>query len=192
MLSDAFQEDENGLKVNCYIDVPRTNNSNISSCTTNCLSPLAKVNHDNFGIVENLKTTIHVIIATQKMADGPSSKLWHDGYGTVQNIISSSIDAAKALCKIIPKLKGKLTGMAFCAPTPSISVVDLTCHLEKPTKYDDIKKVVKQISEGLLKGILGYTEDQVISCDFNSDAYSSIFDAGASIALDNHFVKLIS
>ncbi|CAD7666424.1 unnamed protein product [Nyctereutes procyonoides] len=152
-----------------------------ASCTTTCLAPLAKVIHDNFGIVVGLMTTIHAITATQKTMDGPPGKLWRDGRGAAQNIIPASTGAAKAVGKVIPELNGNLTGMTFCVPTSNVSVVDLTCH-----------KVVKQASEGPLKGILGYTEDQVVSCDFNSDTHSSTFDTGTGIALNDHFVKLIS
>lgn len=163
-----------------------------ASCTTNCLAPLAKVIHDNFGIEEGLMTTVHAITATQKTVDGPSGKLWRDGRGAAQNIIPASTGAAKAVGKVIPALNGKLTGMAFRVPVHDVSVVDLTVRLAKPATYDDIKAKVKQASEGSMKGILGYTEDEVVSTDFIGDHRSSIFDAKAGIQLSPQFVKLIS
>jgi len=163
-----------------------------ASCTTNCLAPLAKVINDNFGIEEGLMTTVHATTATQKTVDGPSAKNWRDGRGASQNIIPASTGAAKAVGKVIPELNGKLTGMAFRVPTPDVSVVDLTCKLGKSCSYDEIKEKIKEASEGDLKGILGYTEDQVVSTDFLSDSHSSIFDAKAGIQLNPTFVKLVS
>jgi len=163
-----------------------------ASCTTNCLAPLAKVIHDNFGIVEGLMTTVHATTATQKTVDGPSGKLWRDGRGAAQNIIPASTGAAKAVSKVIPELNGKLTGMAFRVPVANVSVVDLTVRLAKPASYQDIKDKVKEAAAGPLKGILGYTEDEVVSSDFIGDTHSSIFDAKAGISLNDQFVKLIS
>jgi len=164
-----------------------------ASCTTNCLAPLAKVIHDNFGIVEGLMTTVHSVTATQKTVDGPSAKLWRDGRGAAQNIIPAATGAAKAVGKVIPELNGKLTGMAFRVPTPDVSVVDLTCRLAKDASYEEIKAVVKAASESdHWRGILGYTEDEVVSSDFLGDSRSSIFDAKAGISLNKNFVKLIS
>lgn len=163
-----------------------------ASCTTNCLAPLAKVLHDKWGIVEGLMTTVHATTATQKTVDGPSVKDWRGGRGAAQNIIPSSTGAAKAVGKVIPDLNGKLTGMAFRVPTPDVSVVDLTCRLDKPATYDEIKAAMKEASEGDLKGILGYTEDAVVSNDFLGDARTSIFDADAGIALNDNFVKVVA
>ncbi|WP_290923915.1 type I glyceraldehyde-3-phosphate dehydrogenase [Halodesulfovibrio sp.] len=163
-----------------------------ASCTTNCLAPLAHVVHNAFGIVEGLMTTVHATTATQKTVDGPSCKDWRGGRGAGQNIIPSSTGAAKAVGKVIPSLNGKLTGMAFRVPTPDVSVVDLTCRLEKPATYEEIKAVVKAASENELKGILAYTEDAVVSTDFVGESCTSIFDAEAGIALNDNFVKLIS
>jgi len=164
-----------------------------ASCTTNCLAPIAKVIDDNFGLLEGLMTTVHATTATQKTVDGPSGKDWRGGRGAQQNIIPSSTGAAKAVGKVIPKLDGKLTGMAFRVPTPDVSVVDLTVRLGKECTYDEIKACVKKAaSEGPLKGILEYTEDDVVSSDFYGDCNSSIFDAKAGIQLSKTFVKLIS
>ena len=163
-----------------------------ASCTTNCLAPLAKVINDNFGMIEGLMTTVHATTATQKTVDGPSMKDWRGGRAAGGNIIPSSTGAAKAVGKVIPALNGKLTGMSFRVPTLDVSVVDLTCRLEKPATYDQIKAAVKHASENELKGILGYTEDDVVSSDFISDPRTSIFDAKAGIALNEHFVKLVS
>jgi len=164
-----------------------------ASCTTNCLAPLAKVIHTQFGIKEGLMTTVHAATATQPTVDGPSLKDWRGGRGAVgMNVIPSSTGAAKAVGKVIPSLNGKLTGMAFRVPTANVSVVDLTVVLEKGAKYTDIKNAVKAASEGEMKGILGYTEDAVVSSDFVSDDRSSIFDANAGIALTDNFVKLVS
>lgn len=163
-----------------------------ASCTTNCLAPLTKVIHDNFGIVEGLMTTVHSTTATQKTVDGPSKKDWRGGRAASANIIPSSTGAAKAVGKVIPELNGKLTGMSFRVPTIDVSVVDLTCRLEKPATYEEIKAAVKKASENELKGILDYTEDDVVSSDFLGDPHTSIFDAKAGIALNDNFVKLVS
>jgi glyceraldehyde 3-phosphate dehydrogenase len=163
-----------------------------ASCTTNCLAPLAKVLHDNFGIEEGLMTTVHATTATQMTVDGPSRKDWRGGRSALLNIIPSSTGAAKAVGKVIPELNGKLTGMAFRVPTADVSVVDLTVKLVKETSYEEIKKVMKAASEGPLKGILGYTEEAVVSQDFIGDTRTSIFDAGAGIELSSKFVKVVS
>jgi glyceraldehyde 3-phosphate dehydrogenase len=163
-----------------------------ASCTTNCLAPLAKVINDNFGIEEALMTTIHSFTATQKTVDGPSAKKWRDGRAASTNIIPASTGAAKAVGKVIPALAGKLTGMAFRVPTPNVSVVDLTVRTVKETSYEEIKKVLKEASEGDLKGVLAYTEASVVSTDFNGDPASSTFDAEAGMELSSRFFKLIS
>jgi glyceraldehyde 3-phosphate dehydrogenase len=163
-----------------------------ASCTTNCLAPLAKVLNDNWGIEEGLMTTVHAVTATQKTVDGPSAKDWRGGRGANQNIIPSSTGAAKAVGKVIPELNGKLTGMAFRVPTPNVSVVDLTVRLKKPATYKEICAKMKEASETHLKGILGYTEDAVVSTDFNGDPRTSIFDADAGIQLSDTFVKVVS
>ena len=163
-----------------------------ASCTTNCLAPLSKVINDKFGIVEGLMTTVHATTATQKTVDGPSKKDWRGGRAACANIIPSSTGAAKAVGKVIPELNGKLTGMAFRVPTPNVSVVDLTCRLEKPATYEEIKAAVKEAANDELKGILGYTEDDVVSTDFIHEYCTSVFDAKAGIALNDNFVKLVS
>ncbi len=163
-----------------------------ASCTTNCLAPVAKVLHDNWGIEEGLMTTVHAVTATQKTVDGPSKKDWRGGRAGFANIIPSSTGAAKAVGKVIPELNGKLTGMSFRVPTTDVSVVDLTVRLGKPAKYDEIKAAMKKASETSMKGILGYTEEAVVSSDFIGDARTSIFDAGAGIQLSDTFVKVVS
>jgi len=164
-----------------------------ASCTTNCLAPLAKIIHEKFGITSGLMTTVHATTATQKTVDGPSGKDWRGGRGAGQNIIPSSTGAAKAVGKVLPALNGKLTGMAFRVPTPDVSVVDLTVNLEKAASYDEIKAEIKRASESPeYSGIMGYTEDAVVSTDFQGDKRSSIFDAEAGIALTPNFVKLVS
>jgi len=163
-----------------------------ASCTTNCLAPLAKVVDDNFGLAEGLMSTIHSTTATQKTVDGPSKKDWRGGRAAANNIIPSSTGAAKAVGEVIPKLKGKLTGMSFRVPTLDVSVVDLTCRLEKAATYDEIKAAMKRASENELKGILAYTEEDVVSTDFVGEACTSVFDAKAGISLNANFVKLVS
>ncbi|KAK8169568.1 glyceraldehyd-3-phosphate dehydrogenase [Phyllosticta citrichinensis] len=163
-----------------------------ASCTTNCLAPLAKVIHDKYTIVEGLMTTVHSYTATQKTVDGPSAKDWRGGRTAAANIIPSSTGAAKAVGKVIPDLNGKLTGMAFRVPTANVSVVDLTARIEKGASYEEIKQTIKAASEGPLKGILGYTEDEIVSSDLNGDIHSSIFDAKAGISLNQNFIKLVS
>lgn len=163
-----------------------------ASCTTNCLAPIAKVLNDNFGIVSGLMTTVHATTATQKTVDGPSAKDWRGGRGASQNIIPSSTGAAKAVGVVLPELNGKLTGMAFRVPTANVSVVDLTVNLEKGASYEQICATMKEASEGSLKGVLGYTEDQVVSQDFIGETQTSVFDAKAGIALTDNFVKVVS
>ena len=163
-----------------------------ASCTTNCLAPIAKVLNDKFGIVEGLMSTVHAVTATQKTVDVPSAKDWRGGRGAYQNIIPSSTGAAKAVGLVLPELKGKLTGMSFRVPVADVSVVDLTVRLDKPATYEQVKAAMKEASEGELKGILGYTEEDVVSQDFLGDARTSIFDAKAGIALNDKFVKVVS
>jgi len=163
-----------------------------ASCTTNCLAPIAKVLNDNWGIADGLMTTVHATTATQKTVDSPSAKDWRGGRGASQNIIPSSTGAAKAVGKVIPELNGKLTGMSFRVPTPNVSVVDLTVNLKTPASYDEICQAMKKAAQGPLKGILGYTEDDVVSNDFIGETCTSVFDAGAGIALTDTFVKVVS
>jgi glyceraldehyde 3-phosphate dehydrogenase len=180
------------MGVNNKTYTPNMNFVSNASCTTNCLAPIAKVLHDNWGITEGLMTTVHSTTATQKTVDGPSKKDWRGGRAASGNIIPSSTGAAKAVGKVIPSLNGKLTGMSMRVPTLDVSVVDLTVNLEKPAKYEEICAAMKAASEGELKGILGYTEDAVVSADFLGDTRTSIFDAGAGIALTDTFVKVVS
>ncbi len=163
-----------------------------ASCTTNCLAPIAKVINDNFGLAEGLMTTVHAMTATQPTVDGPSKKDWRGGRGASQNIIPSSTGAAKAVTLVIPDLKGKLTGMAFRVPTPNVSVVDLTFKTAKATSYEEICAAMKAASEGPMKGILGYTDEEVVSSDFTTDAHSSTFDANAGIGLNGNFFKVVA
>jgi len=195
VVMSAPSKDDTPMFVMGVNNTSYTNDMNFvsnASCTTNCLAPIAKVLNDKFGIVDGLMTTVHATTATQKTVDGPSAKDWRGGRGASQNIIPSSTGAAKAVGKVIPELNGKLTGMAFRVPTPDVSVVDLTVNLAKAASYDDIKAAMKAASENELKGILGYTEDAVVSNDFIGDTRTSIFDAEAGIALTDTFVKVVS
>lgn len=178
-----------GVNNHEYAGQPIVSNA---SCTTNCLAPLAKVINDNFGLEEGLMTTVHAATATQKTVDGPSKKDWRGGRSILGNIIPSSTGAAKAVGKVIPELKGKLTGMSLRVPTADVSVVDLTCKIKKAATYDEIKAAVKKASENELKGILGYTEEAVVSTDFIGEKRTSVFDASAGIMLNEHFVKLVA
>ncbi|AAP96113.1 type I glyceraldehyde-3-phosphate dehydrogenase [[Haemophilus] ducreyi] len=186
---DATPMFVNGVNFDTYAGQDIVSNA---SCTTNCLAPLAKVIHNKFGIKEGLMTTVHATTATQKTVDGPSAKDWRGGRGAAQNIIPSSTGAAKAVGKVLPALNGKLTGMAFRVPTTNVSVVDLTVNLEKAASYQEICAEIKRASENEMKGVLGYTEDAVVSTDFNGATETSVFDAAAGIALTDTFVKLVS
>ena len=186
---DATPMFVNGVNFDKYAGQDIVSNA---SCTTNCLAPLAKVIHNKFGIKDGLMTTVHATTATQKTVDGPSAKDLRGGRGASQNIIPSSTGAAKAVGKVLPALNGKLTGMAFRVPTPNVSVVDLTVNLEKPASYEEICAEIKRASENEMKGVLGYTEDAVVSTDFNGATETSVFDAAAGIALTDTFVKLVS
>ncbi len=195
VVMSAPSKDDTPMFVMGVNNTSYTNDMNFvsnASCTTNCLAPVAKVLNDKFGIVEGLMTTVHATTATQKTVDGPSMKDWRGGRGAGQNIIPSSTGAAKAVGKVIPELNGKLTGMAFRVPTPDVSVVDLTARLEKGASYDEICAAMKEASEGDLAGVLGYTEDMVVSNDFTGDTRTSIFDAKAGISLSDNFVKVVS
>ena len=178
-----------GVNHNSYAGEAIVSNA---SCTTNCLAPMAKVVNDNFGIVNGLMTTVHATTATQKTVDGPSVKDWRGGRGAAQNIIPSSTGAAKAVGRVIPELNGKLTGMAFRVPTADVSVVDLTVNLANPASYAAIKQAMPAAAEGSMAGILGYTEDEVVSSDFIGESCTSVFDANAGIALTDTFVKLVA
>jgi glyceraldehyde 3-phosphate dehydrogenase len=186
---DATPMFVNGVNFDTYAGQDIVSNA---SCTTNCLAPIAKVLNDKFGIVSGLMTTVHATTATQKTVDGPSAKDWRGGRGASQNIIPSSTGAAKAVGVVLPELNGKLTGMAFRVPTANVSVVDLTVNLDKAASYADICKAMKEASEGELKGVLGYTEDAVVSQDFIGETCTSVFDAAAGIALTDKFVKVVS
>ncbi|WP_075602964.1 type I glyceraldehyde-3-phosphate dehydrogenase [Saccharicrinis aurantiacus] len=195
VVMSAPSKDDTPMFVMGVNNTKYTNDMNFvsnASCTTNCLAPVAKVLNDKFGIVEGLMTTVHATTATQKTVDGPSAKDWRGGRGAGQNIIPSSTGAAKAVGKVIPELNGKLTGMAFRVPTPDVSVVDLTARLEKGASYEAICAAMKEASEGELAGVLGYTEDMVVSNDFIGDTRTSIFDAKAGISLSDNFVKVVS
>ena len=178
-----------GVNLNEYVGQDIVSNA---SCTTNCLAPIAKILNDNWGIQDGLMTTVHATTATQKTVDSPSGKDWRGGRGASQNIIPSTTGAAKAVGKIIPELNGKLTGMAFRVPTPNVSVVDLTVNLQNPATYDQICQAMSAAAEGELKGVLGYTEDAVVSNDFIGETCTSVFDAKAGISLTNTFVKVVS
>ncbi|MBN2237070.1 MAG: type I glyceraldehyde-3-phosphate dehydrogenase [Bacteroidales bacterium] len=195
VVMSAPSKDDTPMFVMGVNNTSYTNDMNMvsnASCTTNCLAPVAKVLNDNFGITEGLMTTVHAMTATQKTVDGPSMKDWRGGRAASLNIIPSSTGAAKAVGKVIPALNGKLTGMAFRVPTGNVSVVDLTCKLEKGASYEDIKAAMKKASENELKGVLAYTEEAVVSQDFVGATCTSIFDADAGISLNDHFVKVVS
>lgn len=186
---DATPMFVNGVNTDTYAGQDIVSNA---SCTTNCLSPIAKVLNDNWGIAKGLMTTVHAATATQKTVDGPSAKDWRGGRGILENIIPSSTGAAKAVGKVIPELNGKLTGMAFRVPTSDVSVVDLTVNLEKAASYEEICAAMKEASEGSMAGVLGYTEDAVVATDFRGETLTSVFDAKAGIALDGNFVKVVA